>query len=235
MLMMKRADELLYIFNTGVVDTIDPTARIFYSTTGSTTANVTAYLTWRSETITWVNAYSHVFTENGSFIFYFQDLAWNPGSITATVNRITDGAKPTASVKYSTTWATNNDVVVTLTGRNEAITWVNTYSHTFTGNGSFVFSFQDAAGNTGSTTATVNWIDRTLPTANVILSPLSWSYVSWNIIATLTWYSENLTITNNGWLNTYAFTGNWNFIFNFVDAAGNTWSTTTTVSYWTWS
>jgi hypothetical protein len=237
MLMMKRADELINNLNTGwiVVDLIAPTAKISYSTTGSTTWSVTATLTWRSETITWVSTYSHVFTENWNFIFYFQDIAWNAWTVTATVNNIADGSKPTANVKYSTTWATNADVIAYLTGRSEALTWVNAYNRTFTWNGSFTFTFKDLAGNTWEVISTVNWIDRTAPTASINLSPLSWSYVSWNIIATLTWYSETLTITNNGGLNNYTFTGNGNFTFNFVDAAGNTGSTTTTVSYWTGS
>jgi hypothetical protein len=49
----------------------------------------------------------------------------------------------------------------------------------------------------------------------------------------LTWYSEVLTISNNAWLANYTFTGNGSFIFNFVDAAGNTGSSTATVNYWT--
>ena len=69
MLMMKRADELINNLNTGwvIVDLIAPTAKVSYSTTWSTTGSVTATLTWRSETITGVNAYSHVFAENWSF------------------------------------------------------------------------------------------------------------------------------------------------------------------------
>ena len=132
---------------------------------------MTATLTGRNETITGVNTYSHVFTENGTFIFYFQDLAGNAGSITATVNNIIDISKPTASVKYSTTGTTNNDVTVTLTGRSETITGVNAYTHTFTGNGSYTFTFSDLAGNTGSVTATVNNIDKVIPTASILYNP----------------------------------------------------------------
>ncbi|MEI6672749.1 MAG: hypothetical protein WCL02_05480 [bacterium] len=123
MLMLQRADDFMEGINTGgLVDSIAPTAKIIYSTTGSTTGNVTATLTGRSETITGVTTYSHVFTENGSFIFYFQDIAGNIGNITATVTNIIDTTKPTANVKYSITGATNNDIVVSLTGRNETIT-----------------------------------------------------------------------------------------------------------------
>ena len=234
MLMMQRADELINTTG-GIIDVTAPTAKVVYSTTWSTTGNVTATLTGRNETITGVNTYSHVFTENGTFIFYFQDLAGNAGSITATVNNIIDISKPTASVKYSTTGTTNNDVTVTLTGRSETITGVNAYTHTFTGNGSYTFTFSDLAGNTGSVTATVNNIDKVIPTASILYNPTTWSYISWNIVATLTGYSKNITITNNGGLNTYTFTGNGSFIFNFVDAAGNIWSTTAIVNYRTWA
>ena len=230
MLMMKRADELINTW-----DVTSPTATVVYSTTWSTTGNVIATLTGRSETITGVNTYNHTFTGNGNFIFYFQDLSWNVGSVTATVNNIIDGSIPSAHLSYSTTWATNGDVIVTLTWRNETLTGVNAYNHTFTGNGSFTFTFSDLAGNTGSITATVNRIDKTVPTATVSLNPTSWTYISGNVLATLTWYSETITITNNSGANTYTFIGNGSFIFNFQDAAGNTGSTTATVSYWTGS
>lgn len=237
MLMMKRADEIINNFMTWdiEIDFTPPTAKVSYSTTGSTTWNVSAYLTWWSETITWVNAYTHVFDDNGSFIFYFQDIAWNAGSVTANVTWIADDNNPSASVKYSTTWTTNQDVSVYLTWWSEELTWVNAYTHVFTGNGSFVFNFQDLSGNTWSVTATVNWIDKTAPSASISLNPIQANYTGWNIIATLTWYSENLTIKNNGWLNNYTFTGNGSFVFDFVDTAGNTGSTTATVNYWTGS
>ena len=46
MLMMQRADDIITNINTGVIiDIIAPTAKIVYSTTGSTTGTVTATLT----------------------------------------------------------------------------------------------------------------------------------------------------------------------------------------------
>ncbi|MFA7298684.1 MAG: S-layer homology domain-containing protein [Candidatus Absconditabacterales bacterium] len=231
MLMMQRADELI---NTG--DVTAPTATVVYSTTGSTTGNVIATLTGRSETITGVNAYSHTFTGNGSFVFTFSDLAGNAGNRTATVNNITgnivtgDSIHPTATVSYSTTGATSGDVIVTLTGRSETITGVNAYTHTFTGNGSFIFTFSDLAGNTGSATATVSNIDKTAPTAGTTLSPDQGTYISGDILATLTGRSETLTGVN---AYNYTFTGNGSFIFTFSDLVGNTGSRTVTVSYWT--
>ncbi len=46
-----------------------------------------------------------------------------------------------------------------------------------------------------------------------------------NVLATLTWYSEAITITNNWWSNIYVFTGNENFVFEFKDRADNIWAT----------
>jgi hypothetical protein len=86
------------------------------------------------------------------------------------------------------------------------------------------------AGGTGSVTATVANIDKTAPVGTITYSPTP--YISWDIIATLA-SLETITITNNGWLPTRTFTGNTSFIFDFVDLAGNTGSTTATVNYWT--
>ena len=73
---------------------------------------------------------------------------------------------PTASISYSTTTLTNQDVVATLTP-SEPITVTNnggTLTRTFSQNGSFTFTFMDVAGNAGSSTATVSNIDKTPPT-----------------------------------------------------------------------
>ncbi|MDR2541176.1 MAG: hypothetical protein LBD11_05425, partial [Candidatus Peribacteria bacterium] len=45
-------------------------------------------------------------------------------------------------------------------------------SYTFTGNGSFTFEFVDQYGNTGAETATVNRIDKTIPSIiSMVYSP----------------------------------------------------------------
>jgi hypothetical protein len=67
------------------------------------------------------------------------------------------------SVQYHPHTATNQDVVASLTGCNKPITVTNnggSSSYTFATTGSFTFTYQDSYGNTGSTTATVNWIDK---------------------------------------------------------------------------
>jgi len=52
-----------------------------------------------------------------------------------------------------------------------------------------------------------------------------------NVTATLVNESESITITNNGGSDTYVFTTNGSFTFEFEDATWNTWSTTATVDW----
>jgi hypothetical protein len=72
-----------------------------------------------------------------------------------------DKTPPTAIIRYSTTDLTTDNVVATLEP-SEDVTVTNnngSLTYTFTENGSFVFEFEDAAGNRGSATATVNNIN----------------------------------------------------------------------------
>jgi len=86
-----------------------------------------------------------------------------------------DREHPTCSISYDPAHSTNGDVVATLTGCNEAITVITGYLSslsgevarsaggvvaTFTSNGTFIFEYIDHVGNTGSTTATVDRIDK---------------------------------------------------------------------------
>lgn len=160
------------------------------------------------------------------------DAAGNTGSAIATVSWISDFIAPTATISYNPPSLTNIDVIATLTGASETIIVTNNgglTGYTFTGDGVFTFQFQDLAGNTGSATATVNWIDKVVPTAFVeydIVSP-----TSGNVLATLTGFSETgVIITNNGGLTGYIFVNNGVFVFDFVDAAGNTGSALATVN-----
>lgn len=76
-----------------------------------------------------------------------------------------DSAAPTATISYSTTATTNQDVIATLEP-SEPVTVTNndgSRTKTFTENGSFTFTFVDQVGNNGSTTATVSNIDKTPP------------------------------------------------------------------------
>jgi len=44
---------------------------------------------------------------------------------------------------------------------------LNATGYLFTGNRNFTFTFEDLAGNTGSITATVSWIDKTAPVISI--------------------------------------------------------------------
>ena len=214
------------------IDKVAPTWIISYSTTWTTNGNVIATLTWLSESVTITNngwSSNYTFTDNGTFTFNFSDAAGNTGSTTATVNNI-DKSWVYWTINYSTTWITNGNVIATISlNRTGTITnngWSTSY--TFTWNGTFAFTYIDVLGNTWSTTATVNNIDKVAP-SGVVSYSTTWA-TNGNVIATLTWLSESVTITNNGWSGNYTFTWNGTFTFNFVDAAGNTWSTTATVN-----
>ncbi len=79
-----------------------PTASIAYSTTEKTNEPVIARLTNASTKITITNndgKDTYVFTENGEFIFEFEDEKGNKGKATAKVDWI-DKKEPTADVKY---------------------------------------------------------------------------------------------------------------------------------------
>lgn len=196
---------------TGTVSWIDKTpitGTIEYSTTGLTNQNVTATMTGFNKTgVTVSGANPYTFTTTGSYIFTYHDAAGNTGSATATVTWI-DKTSPTATITYSTTGRTNQNITGTLTWYSETLTWINATGHLFTGNGTFVFSFQDLAGNTGYATGTVTWIDTTAPTITITNVPrqMTWSSteITWvftdcqSNISTL--YSNwNLIIWNSGW------------------------------------
>jgi hypothetical protein len=216
------------------VDWIDkdaPTAALGYSTTGPTNQDVNVTLV-PGETVTVTNnggIAAYTFAGNGSFIFEFVDLAGNPGSAIATVAWI-DKTAPTATVSYSNTGPTNQDVVVTLEP-SEVVTVTNNEgspAYTFADNGSFTFEFVDEAGNTGTMAATVDWIDKIPPTAT--FSYTTTELTNQDVVVSLV-PIEAVTITNNNGNLTYTFIENGSFTFEFVDEVGNTGSATVTVDW----
>ena len=92
-------------------------------------------------------------------------------------------------------------------------------TYTFTENGDFTFEYTDEAGNKGKVKAIVNWIDKEAPTAAVSYDITD--KTNKEVIATLGNASEEITIINNDGKDTYTFTKNGNFTFEFVDKAGN--------------
>ena len=217
-------------FVTVDIDKVAPTATVAYSTTLPTNQDVVATIT-PSEAVTVTNnggSTSYTFADNGSFTFEFVDVAGNKGSVVAAVYNI-DKIVPTATVVYSTTLPTNQDVVATITP-SEAVTITNnggSTSYTFADNGSFTFEFVDAAGNKGSVVAAVYNIDKVAPTAVVAYSTTAPTNQA--VVATIT-PSEAAAITNNGGSTSYTFTANGSFTFEFMDEAGNKGTATATVS-----
>ncbi|MCP8967666.1 beta strand repeat-containing protein [Ectobacillus ponti] len=219
---------------TAKVNNIDkraPIASVQYSTVDPTNQDVRVEVTFDEDNVTITNnggSAVRTFTDNGTFTFKYKDAAGNTGEAEATVSNI-DKTAPTATVEYSATTATNGDVVATIKP-SEAVTVTNnggTLSHTFTANGTFTFEFKDAAGNTGTATATVNNIDKTAPTATVTYSKTT--LTNGDVTATIL-PSEAVTVTNNDGALAYTFTDNGTYTFTFKDAAGNTGSAVATVN-----
>jgi hypothetical protein len=214
-----------------LLDNTAPTSSISYTPTGPdpTNQDVTTTLTLSDGTVTSAGGNVHTFSENGSFAFEFVDEAGNTGSATATVDWI-DKEPPTAALVYSITGPTNQDVIVTLVP-SETVTVTNNGgidAYTFADNGSFTFEFIDLAGNPGSVTAAVAWIEKTPPTATLSYSTTGPTNQDVNVTMVP---SEPVTVTNNAGNPTYTFTDNGSFTFEFSDEAGNTGGMEATVDW----
>lgn len=111
-----------------------------------------------------INPFRMEFSENGEFTFEFVDRAGNAGSAKVVVTWI-DKSPLNVTLTYDKTEATNGNVTVTVvfdklaevTNNDGSLTYV------FTENGEFTFEYVDAAGNTGSITAKVDWIVSDVP------------------------------------------------------------------------
>lgn len=80
---------------------------------------------------------------------------------------IVDNTPPSGMIIYST--AENGAVTATLTATEEIQPIEMT--HTFNNNGTYTFQFKDLAGNEGSATAFVDWIDEPIPTTAPTIAP----------------------------------------------------------------
>ena len=182
-------------------------------------------------TITNINPLVHEFTDNGEFTFEFVDRAGNRGTATARVNWI-DTEPPNGRLVYDKPTPTNEEVTVRIEFDEEGVVVQNNNGnteYTFTDNGNFTFEYIDRAGNVGTTKAIVSWIDRISPTAKIRYS----TEIETNnpVTATLVDESEEITITNNNGSRTYTFEKNGDFIFRFVDKAGNEGTATAKVNW----
>ena len=153
----------------------------------------------------------------------------------AMINLFEDTTKkvnPTAGLKYNITELTNQDVTVTLVDPSTSITITNNDgkdSYVFTQNGEFTFEFVDEFGNTGSKTAKVDWIDKIIPTATIHYNITE--KTTKEVTATISDFSEEVTIINNSGNDVYTFTENGSFEFQFKDKAGNIGKATAKVDW----
>lgn len=165
------------------------------------------------------------------------------------VSFVIDTVDPTAQVSYDIETLTNTDVVATLGSESETITVtsIGGSTHTFTTNGIFTFEFTDAAGNNGSTVATVNWIDKSAPTIIIDTFPLvnianqsaitvSGACSENDTLVTLTLGSLNATPNCDGgaWTSTFDLSAELDGVLTLsasqTDAAGNTTTVTSNSS-----
>ncbi|MBR5509737.1 MAG: DUF5011 domain-containing protein [Lachnospiraceae bacterium] len=131
---------------------------------------------------------------DGSYLFeaYGVDTLGNESEITG-ITIWMDNTVPTASISYSPDKRTAQNVTASITFDEENVTVSNTEGQTnayvFTENGTFQFAYQDAAGNQGTAEAEVTWIDRSLPSGDVMVKDLEgneldreqWTSQDWKV------------------------------------------------------
>lgn len=214
------------------IDREAPTATVEYSTMDKTTSPVTATLK-ANEDITILNnggRNTYVFKENGEFTFEFVDKAGNKGTQTVSVDWI-EKEPLKVELSYSPVMATGGNVIVKLNA-NKDIKILNNDgkdTYVFTENGVFTFQYEDEDGQVGTIEAKVDWISKTLPYANVTYSTTE--LTKEDVVVTLDIIGKDLTITNNNGLNTYTFTENGEFTFEYVDSQGNKGTTGVVVDW----
>lgn len=93
--------------------------------------------------------------------------------------------------------------------------------YTFEKNGEFAFRLEDKAGNRNIITAKVDFIDRVKPLASISYDTAT---TKDRVTATVEFDKNNVSILNNNGQNTFIFTENGEFTFEYKDEAGNTGS-----------
>lgn len=153
-----------------------------------------------------------------------------------------DHTAPTGTFTYSNDSAPTNGNVITYLTTSEPVAisptggshgWEATdasrlhFKHKFTNNGSFDAVITDAAGNTSTLTATVNWIDRTAPTVSSYEYSNNHKLTRDDVTVTVT-TSEPVKLPE-GWKKadddmhfTKVFKENGAFYIDLEDLAGNT-------------
>lgn len=162
----KAGNESVIIANVTWIDREAPKLGVEFNITTPTNQDVVATLTGVSEqdTILGDGSSSYTFAENGTYEFSVKDAAGNIATLEAKVSWI-DKTAPTATMQYSEQTWTNQNVTVELQNLSEEVTFADGSdgTHTFTENGTYVFTLRDEAGNQTEYTAKVSWIDKTKP------------------------------------------------------------------------
>jgi hypothetical protein len=130
----------------------------------------------------------------GTITFTIKDVYGNTAQATVTVT-VQNKIALSCTTTYSPNTNTNQNVIATLTGCNKSITVTNNggnTNYTFTNTGSFTFTYQDSYGNTGSTTANVNWIDKSPVTGSITYSPNT--ATSGNVQAEISFNKTGVTV-----------------------------------------
>jgi hypothetical protein len=156
----------------------------------------------------------------------------NNGTIVGATWGVADITAPTATLNYSILSLTNQNVIATITPSE---TIIGNASYTFTENGNYTFEFTDLAGNKGSVTASVNWIDKTVPNITLI------GESSINIYTGTTYTERGATASDNvdgnltanismtGTVDTNTV-GTYTITYTVSDKAGNTANATRTIN-----
>ncbi len=229
------------------IDKTAPVATVNYSTQGWTRNEVSATVSFDEADVEILNnnkSDTFIFNKNGSFMFRYRDKAGNVGEAEAKVSWIFKKA-PTPVFEYSTKQLTNRNVTVrikefevdeelseqTLRAYRAAIKVTSNYgssSYVFTRNGEFIFTYRDGAGNEGSQTITVDWIDKVVPTG--IIEYSTYDVCRGPVTASISFDKPNVTISNNP-DNTFTFDDNGEFTFEFADELGNRGTSTAVVTW----
>ncbi|HOJ11589.1 MAG TPA: Ig-like domain repeat protein, partial [Clostridiales bacterium] len=139
------------------------------------------------------------------------------------VIRIDKNPPTITNVTYSTTDWTNMNVTATVSATDDYndVVYVNGSSHVFTENSEFGFIIDDSLGNRTTKTVKVSNIDKDVPVAKVSYD--NTALTNQNVTATVSFDEGGspVSITNNNGLNTYKFTANGEYTFEFSDKAGN--------------
>lgn len=202
------------------IDKESPVANIDFSTTAITDQAVTATLD-PSEPVTVINnggKDTYTFEDNGSFTFEFMDAVGNAGSATAEVYWIAE--MPEVKLTYSNQKPTNQNVNVTLDIESGYKLMNNGGKnvYTFEDSGEFAFEYIAPNGLAGRVPVKVDWIDKINPTGTFTFSTDKPTNKS--VVTTLK-PSEKVKILNNGGKDTYTFSNNGEFTFEFEDMVGN--------------